>query len=193
MEKGFSRGIPRLVLRAWLSGSHMVWGSGGEGPYQRSSRLFPGWPTVALDEPDLLLGSRQREVALDSWERPVVSQLLAVKRNKPQTLQSRTSVISVSGWVPYYASTGSWPVRGHVYGKGAFRRTEMPNAREVGLEEMSCYGVMFALANLREAVRGIFIAAGVPFPQYPRRLFTMFFSSSPFSNLAYWFRKKSIA
>src|SRR5580692_1831195 len=100
----------------------------------------------------------------------VVSQLLAVKRNKPQTLQSHSSVISVSGWVPYYASTGSWPVRGHVYGKGAFRRTEMPNAREVGLEEMSRYGVVFALAISAKPFGAFSLLPGLPLPQYPRRL-----------------------
>ena len=35
--------------------------------------------------------------------------------------------------------------------------------------------------------------SAAPLPQYPNRLFTMFFSGSPFSNLPYWFRKKRIA
>src|ERR1700687_4186140 len=72
MEQGLSRGNrARPVLRAGYNDTSLVRGSGGEGPYERSFRLFPClWPSVAaLVNADLLLRSRQRGMALDARER----------------------------------------------------------------------------------------------------------------------------
>ena len=67
-----------------------------------------------------------------------------------------------------------------------FGRRVSPAGPDVGFEEIT-------IDVLQGRLRPFWLLPGASALQYPSLLFTMFFSSSPFSNLPYWFRKKRIA